>query len=354
MKKFFGVGVLFGLIWLFFWPTPIDPVSWEAPPAPALEGVFQVNRDLSNVERLELDSSYGPEDVAIDLNGHIYGGLQDGRIVRFHGQTLEPETFAQTGGRPLGLHFDAFGNLIVADAYKGLLCIDSDGGIKTLSTESEGLPFAFTDDVDIAGDGTIYFTDASHKFNQANYRLDAMEHRPNGRLLAYNPETQETRTVLADLYFANGVAVSPNQQYVLVNETWAYRVRRYWLEGPKQGTSDIFIDNLPGFPDGISAGADGFWLAIASPRNPLVDRLADKPFLRNVIVRLPESVQPDAKPYAFVLGLDFNGAVIHNLQEPEGKPFKIVTSVQEQGSTLYLGSLKDTAIGRIPLPKTKK
>lgn len=342
--------ILISLGYLCLWPTPIDPASWRAPKAPALEAVYEVNTALSQTERFEIDSSYGPEDVAVDDEGYLYGGLQDGRIIKIHGETRGVETFTNTGGRPLGLHFDQTGNLIVADAYKGLLSVDQQGHITVLSTESDGVPFAFTDDVDIADNGTIYFTDASHKFNQAQYRLDALEHRPHGRLLAYNPETGKTHTLLDGLFFANGVAISPDQQYVLINETWTYSIRRYWLDGPKKGTSDIFIENLPGFPDGVSTGENGFWVAIASPRNPLIDRLADKPFLRKVIVRLPDSVQPEAEPYAFVLGLDFQGRVIHNLQEPTGKPFKVVTSVQEHGSMLYLGSLKDTAMGRIPIP----
>ena len=35
--------------------------------------------------------------------------------------------------------------------------------------------------------------------------------RPNGRLLAYDPDREETRLVLGNLYFVNGVAVSPDQ-----------------------------------------------------------------------------------------------------------------------------------------------
>lgn len=41
---------------------------------------------------------------------------------------------------------------------------------------------------------------------------------------------------------------------------------RYWLKGPKAGTSDVFMDNLPGPPDGISKAADGqnYWITIYS------------------------------------------------------------------------------------------
>ena len=142
-----------------------------------------------------------------------------------------------------------------------------------------------------------------------------MEHRGNGRFLAYDPKTKTTRTLLRDLSFANGVAVSPDQSFALVVETAKYRVHRVWLSGPKAGQSDIFIDNLPGFPDGITSNGKGkFWLALVTPRDETLDKLLPQPFLRKVVMRLPKFLQPAPKRYSFVLGLDLNGQVTDNLQ----------------------------------------
>ena len=157
--------------------------------------------------------------------------------------------------------------------------------------------------------------------------------------------------MLDKLYFANGVAVSPDQFFVLVVETGKYQVRRYWLTGPRQGESEIFIDNLPGFPDGISCnGEDIFWLALVSPRKPDVDAIMlPRPFLRKIIMRLPEALLPAAGNYGFVLGLDMDGRVVHNLQDPSAS-YAQITSVQEHEGMLYLGSIVEDAIGRLPVP----
>ncbi len=99
-----------------------------------------------------------------------------------------------------------------------------------------------------------------------------------------------TKIVLEGLSFANGVAMSPDQTFVLVCETWRYRIHRYWLVGPKKGQSDIFIDNLPGFPDNITSSGKGtFWLALVfgPETRQQLDTLLSKPFLRKVILRLP-------------------------------------------------------------------
>jgi len=179
---------------------------------------------------------------------------------------------------------------------------------------------------------------------------DLLEHQPNGRLLALDPQSQKPRTLLRDLYFANGVAVSPDQTYVLVVETGEYRIRRVWLNGPKMGQSDIFIDNLPGFPDGISSnGNDKFWLALVTPRQALVDRMLPYPFVRKIVARLPKFIQPGPQPYSFILALDPQGRVVDNLQNDSADCYSQIANVVERNGTLYFGSIGEDTIGRFQL-----
>ena len=183
--------------------------------------------------------------------------------------------------------------------------------------------------------------------------LDLMEHRPNGRFLAYDLGNKTTKLLLDKLYFANGVAVSPDQSFVLVVETSKYRVQRYWLTGPRKGKSDIFIDNLPGFPDSISSnGKDTFWLALVQglESRKEMDSILPQPFIRNILVRLPESASAP-KNDGFVLGLDMDGRVIYNLQDAS-RSYVQTTNVVEHDGMLYLGSIKEDAIGRLPVPHT--
>lgn len=339
--------------YLLLWPVPINPAAWTPPTAPELTGVYAQNSELSRIERLNVDGNL-PEDVAFDSQDRIYCGTDDGRIFRFQADGKQPLVFANTGGRPLGLIFDHDGNLMVADAVKGLLSIAGDGKVTVLSTEADGVPFRCTNDLDVAADGTIYFTDATYKFPLTQLKADLLEHQPNGRFLSYDPRTKQTRVLLRDLYFANGVAVSPDQSFVLVNDTGAYRVRRYWLKGEKQGQSDIFIDNLPGFPDGISSnGRDTFWLALVNRRDSALDKLQPHPFLKKVVWRLPNFLQPNIKRYAFALGLDVNGKVVRNLQDPSPQCFTQIANVVEHKGALYFGSIGERAIGRMPLTQPK-
>lgn len=338
-----------GLAYLLLWPVPIEPVVWEPPAATPT----QDNDALATVERLGLGLGEGPEDVEVDAQGRAYVGLADGRILRYPVGGGAPELLANTKGRPLGLGFDGKGLLWIADADQGLLSLDPETReLVTHSQEEGGVRFAFTDDLDIGHDGTVYFSDASSKFGVVDYKLDLLEHGLHGRLLAYDPAQRTTTLLLGDLQFANGVAVSADQRFLLVVETGNYRVIRYWLKGEQKGKHDVFVAGLPGFPDGISARpGGGFWVAIASPRDPILDGCAGSPFARKVIARLPAVVQPAPKRHAWVIGLDAEGAITHDLQHRAPNSFSPVTSVQEHGDYLYLGSLSFNGFARVPLPK---
>ena len=342
--------IVVALGYLLLAPVPIAPAAWTPPASPGLTGQFAQNSRLSPVQKLSLGDGHKPEDVAVDAEGKIYAGFEDGRIMVLQADGTQPRVFADTQGRPLGLIFDRDGNLIVADALKGLLSVNKDGAIKLLADEADGVKFSCLNDLDIGADGTIYFTEASKKFPMSQFTNDLLEHQPNGRLLALDPKSPRPRTLLRDVYFANGVAVSPDQMFVLVAETGKYRIRRVWLKEPKMGQNDIFIDNLPGFPDGLSwNGRDRFWLALVAPRNALFDRMLPYPFVRKIVARLPKFLQPAPARYSFVVGLDPQGRVVENLQNGSEDCYAEIANVVEHNGSLYFGSIREDSVGRFPL-----
>src|SRR5215218_1094077 len=128
----FVVVIVACLVYLLLAPVPISPGAWTPPAAPALSRQYEQNTRLARAQRLSLGDGHKPEDVALDAQGRIYGGFEDGRIVQLQPDGTQPRLFANTQGRPLGMVFDRAGNLIVADAIKGLLSITPAGEIKVL------------------------------------------------------------------------------------------------------------------------------------------------------------------------------------------------------------------------------
>ncbi len=327
--------------------SPIDPVAYEAPDKPSLTGVLEPNELLQEAELLAQGKVNAPEEVAADGQGRLYFGTPAGTISRLLPNGVI-ETFTETGGRPLGMKFDRQGNLIVADAIKGLLSVDSQGSITILATSADGVPFKCTDALDIAQNGTIYFTDASDKFPLKDYLMDMLEARPHGRLMRYDPATSTVTVLMRALNFANGVALSKNEDFVLVNETYQYRIHKFWLAGPKAGKSEIFIENLPGFPDNISSNGKGtFWLALFTIRSSALDVLHQYPTIKSFLSRLPVSLWLKSKRYGFVVALDEQGNITKTYQDPAGKHLYDITSAQEYGGYLYLGSLHADRIGKL-------
>ncbi|MFJ2480058.1 SMP-30/gluconolactonase/LRE family protein [Pseudomonas sp. NPDC087598] len=353
--------VLFVLItvviaFVLLMPTRIEPVAWQPSPAPSLkDGVYAENQRLKNIEQVGPSDIDGPEALLLESDVLITG-LHDGRLISSSLDGQQRKVLADTGGRPLGLARHPNGLLVIADGVKGLLSLDAQGQLIPLSTAANGLAFGFTDDVAIDKSGHYaYFSDASSRWGYGHDGEAIIEHGGDGRLLRYDFQTGKTNVLLDKLEFANGVTLGPDDAYVLVNETGAYRISRFWLTGPKAGTHDLFIDNLPGLPDNLAFnGLDRFWVALYAPRNALLDGTAGHPFVRKMIVRALTVLPKPVEKRGFALGLDLQGKVIANLQDAGSGNYSPITTVREYGDWLYFGSLKATHMARLPLAEALK
>lgn len=339
------------VLYLLAWPVAVDPVAWNAPEDRGLTGVFAPNDWLQNVEAIDLGLHEGPEDAARGPDGFLYASSHGGIILKISPADGGVTDFARTGGRPLGIEFDRDGSLLVANAYLGLQRVSPDGEVELLLAEIDGRPLVYADDVAVAADGTVYFSEASTKFGAAEARgtldaslLDILEHGGHGLIVAWEPASGEARILLEGLDFANGVAISDDQQYLLIAETGAYRILKHWLAGPRAGETEVLIDNLPGFPDNINNGLNGrFWIGLVSPRNALLDRYSDSPFVRRIMQRLPAFVRPKPTPSSHVIAIDGDGEVLMDLQDPEAR-YPMLTGVLETRDKLYLSSLVGDAL----------
>jgi sugar lactone lactonase YvrE len=254
------------------------------------------------------------------------------------------------------MQFDTQGNIVVADSYKGLVSIRPSGHVETLLETVNGKRMLFPDGLAISSAGTVWFTDASARwgdgaFGNPNYAYEFLENRPTGRVLSYDPETAETRVHLDSLRFANGLALAPDESYLLVSEALGYRVTRLWIDGRKTGSSEVFVNNLPCFPDNITFnGRDTFWIACFMPRDETLDAIRAWPsWLKKVAVSLPTWLQPrQPDPHGLVIGLDLDGNVTRTLHDPTGR-YLATTSAIELDGWLYLGSVVMPGIGRVRL-----
>ena len=342
-----------------FWPVPIEPIAWNAPTAPGYRGAHATNTRLLGLQDIALNGEIGPEHVLLGPDGKLYAGVESGRILRMQADGSAQEVFSDTKGRPLGMAFDSHGALIVADALKGLLSIASDGKVTVLATAVAGTVMGFVDAVVVAKSGKIYFTDASMRFSPAQWgstleaaTLDVLEQAATGRVLEYDPTTKAVRVVARGSSFANGIALSGNEQSLIVCESGRYRLWKIAI-GAEQldvaipsAQAAVFFDNLPGYPDNLMRGLDGkIWLGFGGARNDL-DAMAQWPSLRRLVLRIPRVLWSQPKPYGHVMAFTDDGKVVADLQDPSGKS-TLTTGATETQERLYLQNANGRGLGWI-------
>ncbi len=347
--------------YLALWPVPIEPVVWSAPPAPGYQGPHAVNHKLADLKMIPLGNEEGPEHIVVAKDGRLYTTVASGNILRMHPDGSAREVFANTGGRVLGFDFDAAGNLIAADAVKGLLSISPSRVVTVLADKVGADPIRYADAVVVAGNGKIYLSDASTRFAPAAWGgtfeasiLDIIEQSATGRILEHDPATRAIRIVARGLSFANGVALSQDGQSLFVSETGKYRVWKIAVRADNLDVAQpsplasVLLDNLPGYPDNLMRGLDGkIWLGLAKPRNPTVDGMAGRPFLRKLTLRLPRVLWPIPKAYGHVIAFTEDGKVVADLQDPGGA-YPETTAITETADRLYVQSLHAKGLGWLP------
>jgi sugar lactone lactonase YvrE len=348
--------------YLTLWPVPIRAVSWSSPPDPGYAGPHAGNHKLAGLTLIPLGGEAGPEHVAIGRDGKLYAAMASGNIVRMNPDGSAQEVFASTGGHVLGFDFDAAGRLIAADAVKGLLAIGPDRKATVLADKVGDDPIRYADAVVVARSGRIYLSDASGRFSPAERGgtfeaavLDIVEQACTGRILEHDPATKATRVVARGFSFANGVALSDDEQSLFVAETGKYRVWRVAVgareldvsKGPSAEASVVF-DNLPGYPDNLMRGRNGrIWLGFSGPRSPQVDAMAAKPFLRELTLRLPRSLWPLPKKHGHVIAFSEDGRVVADMQDPTGV-YPETTGLTETADRLYVQNLHLPVLGWKP------
>jgi ribose transport system permease protein len=344
----------------------VSPAYLALPPAPLIgahsSSPYAMNERLRDVEIIGLGEVDGPEDVILDVSDNLYCSVRQGDIIRFLApHYIQREVYAHVGGRPLGMAFDKAGNLVVCIAGMGLYRVDKQRNIQKLTAETNRTRLSviddsrmrLADDLDIAADGKVYFSEATIRYGFEEWVVDALEGRGNGRIIRYDPATNSTRTIVRNLLFANGICMAHDNKSVLFAETWGCRVSRYWLEGPKAGTSEIVIPDLPGYPDNINRGSRGtYWVALAGTRTPTYDLAMTMPAFRRRMARRvagDEWLFPNVN-VGCVVHFDEAGRPLESLWDLEGKNHPAITSMREHRGYLYLGGVTNNRIGRIEIP----
>ena len=158
--------------------------------------------------------------------------------------------------------------------------------------------------------------------------------------------------MLRNLIFPNGICMAHDGVSFMFAETWGCRVSRYYFDGPKAGTVEPVIPNLPGYPDNINRASDGtYWLALVGMRTPSLDLALKMPGFRR---RMARRMAPDEWLYpnintGCVLRFDDEGRILEALWDLGGENHPMITSMREHKGHLYIGGILNNRIGKLQL-----
>lgn len=343
----------------------VSPTYFKLPTPPKTDqgssSPYALNNRLKAVSLIGKGEIEGPEDVIFDRDNNLYCPNRHGDIIRFFAPDHKNwEVFAHIGGHPLGMAFDADDNLNVCVGGMGLYRISPNREVIKLTDETnrsflsiiDDSRLKLADDLDIAPDGRIFFSEATIRYDMSDWAYDALESRGNGRLICYDPSDGSTITILRNLQFPNGICMTGDGESFLFAETWGCRISQYWFDGPKKGKHKIIISDLPGYPDNINRASDGnFWVALVGMRSPALDLALRKPGMRKRMatrVAKDEWLFPNINT-GCVVKFSSSGEIFESLWDPSGENHPMVTSMREHKGYLYLGGLYNDRIGKLKL-----
>lgn len=378
-------------------PPHVTYRSYEIDDPRPLEGRLEPNDILDASERILDGKIVGPESVASKSDDEIFVSLHGGKILRIWGKQFDHfKIITSIGpgcdgpwqekicGRPLGLRFSPDGRLLVADAYLGLFSVDVETGEKERLfdplEEIDGVAPKLLDDLDIDSEGNIYWSDASISADLSDGIIEMLSD-PSGRLIKFDPKTKKNTVLMKNIHFANGVQLSPDHDFVLVCETFQKRVWRYWLQGPKAGASEIFVDRLPGMPDNLrNRNEGGYYVSLVAVKSPEafdeLKFLTKLPWLRKLLLRFVNlakmvfdtvskiypnkftedisfkifNLEPIAQHMAsnktIVVELDAEGNIDGSMQGNSGR-LRFISQTNKIGDNIFFGSPYNKYLGRL-------
>ncbi|MES1910719.1 MAG: hypothetical protein MHM6MM_003262 [Cercozoa sp. M6MM] len=319
----------------------------------------------------------GPESFAHDSAGVTYFSNGDGSVrkvtddatganeVYFQSQPdLTPEQRATCGtsvlnefacGRPLGILFDSQDNLYVADAYRGILrAPKSDPSqVEVLaSSYADGSPIKFANSMLLdEDDNVLYFTTSSDKYYRLQFVSVVLDNEPDGKLVKLDLNTGELEILVDDLAFGNGIQFwhghggnangKRDPRGIIINETNARRLRRYYLTGSRAGQNDVFVSDIGGYADNLKSwGSDKYLVGLYTETQDWVTAIQEHEEIQEFMLQQnPLDVIAKFDPLGLIKVVSATGRVLETWVDPTSANFGQVAEAEVVGDKLYLGSV---------------
>jgi gluconolactonase len=248
------------------------------------------NREKKNTVQDILDDSAKLEKVAGDFqfiegpiwhpDGFLLFSDIPANIIYKFASNQQVEVFRRPSGKANGNTLDKENRLLTAEhENRRVSRTEKDGKVITLADRYEGKRFNSPNDLVVKSDGSIYFTDPSYGVSKEQEEL--------GFYGVYRLASDGKLTLLVkDLVLPNGIAFSPDEQKLYVNNSEARYIAVYDVKPDGTVTNERLFADLKeagqgGAPDGLkvdlegnvySTGPGGVW--IFSPDGKVLGKIS--------------------------------------------------------------------------------
>lgn len=167
------------------------------------------------------------EGPAVDADGNVYFTDQpNNKIIKWSADNGEIEVFMSEAGRSNGMYFDKNGNLLAcADMDNQLWSIDANGKHTVLVNDYKGKRLNGPNDLWIAPDGGIFFTDPLYK--RPYWDRDPEMQQDGEHVYYLSPNRKKLIRVDENLEKPNGIIGTPDGKQLYVADIGAGKTYRY-------------------------------------------------------------------------------------------------------------------------------
>ncbi|PJZ26510.1 SMP-30/gluconolaconase/LRE-like region [Leptospira hartskeerlii] len=223
---------------------------------------------------------------------------------------------------------------------------------------SNSRPFSLCNDLAVSEDGNrIYITEPFERLDAAmgsGAVPEAIGLYPHGKLWMLDRNKETISLALNGFTFVDGILLEKSadgkEESVVFTETTKFRIIRAFLSGKDRGSFEILFENLPGLADGLERDQNGrIWTGIIKKRSGLVNFVHKNPWLKKVILSLPQKILPISHNTG-ILVIDPSGKIPLYYSMHDGSKIKDISVSVPFEDRVYFPSFDKTSRGLYSLP----
>jgi gluconolactonase len=260
-------------------PLPLGHLPATRYPDPRIEALdprFTAKQGNAGIERIATGFRWAEGPVYFPAGGYLlWSDIPNNRIMRWLEEDGHVSVFRNSSNFSNGNTRDRQGRLVTCEHdARRVTRTEFDGSITVLMDRFDGRPLNAPNDIVVASDDAIWFTDPGYGIDGPYEGHTAHAELPRN-VYRLDPASGQATVVADDFVRPNGLAFSPDERRLYVVDTGITHggpshIRVFDVDGAKLRSGRIFTEDFaPGFTDGMRTDADGnVWCSMgwADPR----------------------------------------------------------------------------------------